>query len=257
MQQNYHQTFTIDGIEPSLHLLTPPQLTPQPLLLLSFAMDWETSLCVEPYNLTAKYFLEQGHRVASFDLPNHGQRINKYGEAITGLRNAFIAGKDPFAMFIEEAKTVIDFCIDHEFASVGNIAVCGTSRAGYLALRLLAKDSRIAAAAAFAPVTDWRCLEEFNADKNREDVASLKLSNYVPNLAGKSTFIVIGNHDERVGTASCCRFYLDLLKANHGNAEKINFQIHNSPGHYSQKEWYLAGAEFLIESISNDLKVLL
>ena len=92
-------------------------------------------------------------------------RIIVKSEDISGLRHAFINGKDPFTMFIEEAKTVIDFCIDHEFASLGNIAVCGTSRAGYLALRLLGEDNRIAAAAAFAPVTDWRYLEEFEADQ--------------------------------------------------------------------------------------------
>jgi len=254
MQQNpyHHQTFTIGGIEPSLHLLTPPQLAAQPLLLLSFAMDWKTSLCAEPYNLTATKFLQQGHRVASFDLPNHGQRVDEFGEGITGFRNAIVAGKNPFARFIHEAKSAIDFWVEQNFATPGRIAVCGTSRAGYLALRLAGEDQRIAAVAAFAPVTDWHYLEEFQHDKNREDVAELQSSNYVHGLAGKSTFVVIGNHDERVSTACCCRFYLDLLEANHGNAEQINFQIHDSPGHYSQNEWYLSGAEFLIKSISND-----
>lgn len=253
MQQNYNnQTFAINGIDTALHLLEPSQLAARPFLLLTFAMDWETSLCVEPYNLTAKYFLQQGHRAASFDLPNHGARLNQYGEGIAGFRNAFIDGKNPFTMFIEEAKTAIDFCIDHGFASIGNIAVCGTSRAGYLALRLLGEDNRIAAAAAFAPVTDWRCLEEFSADKNRKDVEALQLSNYVHGLAGKSTFIVIGNSDERFSTASCRQFYADLLNANNGNSENIHFQIDDSPGHYSQKGWYLCGARFLIDALEKN-----
>jgi hypothetical protein len=256
MPQNlhHHQAFAVAEIEPPLHLLEPSQLAAQPFLLLTFAMDWETSLCVEPYNLTAMYFLQHGHRAASFDLPNHGTRINQYGEAITGLRNAFIGGKDPFALFIEEAEFAIDFCIDRGFATIENIAVCGTSRAGYLALRLLGNDDRIAAAAAFAPVTDWRCLEEFEADQNREDVAALQLSNYVQNLAGKSTFIAIGNKDERVSTASCQQFYIDLLNANNGNDENIHFQIDDSPGHYSQNEWYLSGAQFLINALQDHVK---
>lgn len=256
MQQNLynHQTFAVGGIEPSLHLLEPPQLAAQPFLLLSFAMDWETSLCTEPYNLTATHFLRQGHRAASFDLPHHGQRIDEHGEGITGFRNAFIDEKDPFAMFIDEAKTVIDFCIDQSFATPQLIAVCGTSRAGYLALRLAGEDSRIAAAAAFAPVTDWGILYEFESDKNNETVKTSHLSRSVPKLAGKSTFIAIGNSDERVGTANCCRFYLDLLAANKGHYANINFQVTDSPGHYSQNEWYISGAQFLINALQQKCK---
>lgn len=244
------QTVLVNSQLP-LHLICPAkeQLAAQPLLLLSFAMDWQTSLCTEPYNLTATHFLRQGHRVASFDLPNHGQRVNEYGRGIAGFRNALTAGENPFTLFIANAKNAIDYCIDQHLAEPQRIMICGTSRAGYLALRLLAEDGHIAACAAFAPVTDWRCLDEFAADKNRQDIKDLKLSRYTKNLSGKSIFIAIGNHDDRVGTASCCRFYLDLLEANKGNDENINFQIHDSPGHYSQDEWYISGAKFLINTL--------
>jgi len=78
----------------TVRLISPAaeRLAKEPLLLLSFAADRATSLAVEPYNLTAKSFLKHGHRVASFDLPNHGTRVNKYGEGIVGFRNAFVDG---------------------------------------------------------------------------------------------------------------------------------------------------------------------
>ena len=235
-------------------VISPPaeKLAKKPLLLLSFAMDRNTSLGVEPYNLTAKYFLEHGHRVASFDLPNHGSRVNQYGEAITGMRNAFVAAQDPFSRFVEEGKAVTDRCIANGLAEPGRIAVCGTSRAGYLALRLLAADKRIAAAAVYAPVTDWRALTEFAADQKRADVAALNLSNFADALAGKPLYMVMGNHDARVSTESCCRFYLDLAAANarhnFDNAH-LNFQVQDTPGHSSQVSWSVAGAEFLLKPL--------
>ena len=72
------------------------------------------------------------------------------------------------------------------------------------------------------------------------------------NLAGKSTFIAIGNEDGRVSTASCQQFYTDLLNINNGNNENIYFQINDSPGHYSQNEWYLSGARFLIDVLEKN-----
>jgi dienelactone hydrolase len=241
----------VEGRKIAAHLFSPApdKLAKKPLLLLTFAMDWKTSLDVEPYNGTAQEFLKQGHRVLSFDLPNHGARIDRYGEGIRGMRNAFVAGHDPFAAFLQDASAVIDRCIAEGLVVPGRIMVCGTSRAGYLALRLLAADSRVAGAAAYAPVTDWRELTEFAADKNRTDVAALALSNFADRFAGKPVFFMIGNHDTRVGTASCCRFYLEVAAANvrHGfDDAALNFQVQDTPGHSSQNSWYKAGAAFLL-----------
>ena len=233
-------------------VLSPAQLAPDPLLLLSFSSDRNTALYTEPYNLTAKSFLEHGNRVASFDLPNHGERVNKYGAEIAGMRNAFVNGEDPFAMFVQDGTAVIDRCIAAGLAQPGRIAICGTSRAGYLALRLLAAEPRIAAAAVYAPVTDWRALTEFAADRERADVAGLQLSKYADALAGRPISMVIGNHDGRVGTDSCCRFYLDLMSADarHGfDDSHLDFQVRNISGHVSLPDWYQEGAAFLLESV--------
>jgi pimeloyl-ACP methyl ester carboxylesterase len=245
----------VGGRQLSARLVQPEaaQLAPSPLLLLSLALDVETSLNVEPYNIAGTYFLEQGHRVVSFDLPSHGQRIDEHGEGITGFRNAFVQGEDRFAAFMLEARAIVDHCIVNGWAEPGQIVVCGTSRAGYLGLRLLSQDDRIAAGAAFAPVTDWCMLSEFVAEREQEAVAALRLSNYADALVGKPVFAIIGNQDERVSTASCCQFYVDLVQANASQGlgtEHINFQVADVPGHSSAPEWYVQGAKFLIEQAS-------
>ena len=181
------------------------------MLLCSFAADRTTSLEVVPYGLAAEVFLQQGHQVLSIDLPNHGGQINDYGEGIIGFRNTFVAGIDPFELFVAQGKTVIDSCIARGMATAGQIAVCGTSRGGYMALRLLAADTRIGAGAGFAPVTDWRELKEFRQEKDLQSLASQRLSCYAGSLATRPVFMAIGNHDERVNTARCCQLYLDIL----------------------------------------------
>jgi len=255
MQPPQTQQFKVQVADREItaHVLSPPdgKFSKNPLLLISLAMDWKTSLTVEPYNGTAQKFLANGHRVLSFDLPNHGARVNQFGEGITGMRNAFVAGQDPFAAFVQDAKAVIDRCIAEGIATPGKIVVCGTSRAGYLAIRLLAEDKRIAAAAAYAPVTDWRELSEFASDKNREDVAALRLSQYSDALANKPLFFVIGNQDTRVSTTACCRFYLSIVDANARkgvDASRIAFQVQSTPGHSSHASWHHDGAEFLLKS---------
>lgn len=225
-----------------------------PILLLTFAGDRDTALTDVIYAETARIFLAHGYRVASFDLPNHGVCANKYGEGIAGMRNAFIAGNDPFDTFVKDGKAVIDSCIKKGFARPGRIVVSGTSRAGYLALRLLAEDKRIAAAAVYSPVTDWRDLSEFTVEKTRADLAAIRLSKFSDKLAGKPVFIMIGNQDDRVSTASCSHFYGDLVAANTRHAFKdsrLCFRLKNAPGHRTFASWHEEGAKFLMQEVRN------
>jgi hypothetical protein len=140
-------------------LLSPPKdrIAMDPVLLLNFTGRRDDSLWGTKQAVVAtNCFLAQGHRVLGFDLPNFGSRIDKYGEAITGLRNAFVNGSDPFTAFVEDTVAVIDASVEHAWATPGRIANCGTSRGAYFALRAVAADPRIVAGAGFAPVTDWR-----------------------------------------------------------------------------------------------------
>ena len=237
----------------SSRLLSPKRerLAEKPLLLLSLALDRETALNADPYSLAAKLFVARGHRALSFDLPAHGRRVDKYGEGIQGWRNAWVDGADVFTQFVAEAAAVIDRCIQEGYARAGRVVLYGISRGGYLALRLMAADARIAGAAAIAPVTDWRALAEFSADRDRGDLAGLELTRYADALAGKRVFLVIGTSDHRVSTASCCRFFLGLLDANarHGQTEppvEFHCSAMMEPGHSVDDSWRRRGAEFLL-----------
>ena len=186
----------------------------------------------------------------SFDLPAHGERVDRFGEGITGWRNAFVAGVDPFAQLVEEGRAVLDECVRRGWARPGRIAVGGTSRGGYMALRLLAADDRIAAGAGFAPVTDWRCLAEFAADRERDDLARLRLDQVAEKMAGRHVYLSIGSTDERVSTAACRDLQKRLVQAQlHAgfDASCARFLLTEDQGHTMGTAGYEQGAAFLLK----------
>ncbi len=246
---------TINGTTITVRVLTPPaeKRAENPALFLAFALDRNTTLTKRPYCLAAEYFLENGHRAASFDLPSHGDRVGAQRSGIDGFRDAFIAGNDVFTGFVAEGKAAIDECIKRGLATPGRIAVGGTSRGGYMSLRLLAGDDRIAAGAGFAPVTDWRALREFDADKTRDDVAALHLTNSVKGMIGKPVFVAIGKTDDRVSTAQCQTFAEALVKANTEAGhptDVVDFHLTDDAGHSLSEPWYEKGRAFLLKSIA-------
>jgi dienelactone hydrolase len=261
MQIQYEEYEVANGCEGiTVRLCRPDKILhlPDQCLLLSFANDRHTSLGIPPYALAAETFLQKGHPVLSFNLPNHGSNINHYGEGIAGFRNAFVAGVDPFQLFVEQGQLVIDWCIDQGLATAGQIAVCGTSRGGYMALRLLAADTRISAGAGFAPVTDWRDLSEFEREIDREDLACLRLSSFAVDLASRPVFIAIGHHDQRVNTARCCELYLDILQSKQTagyDTATLDFYITDDPGHSCNPTWYHKGADFLLNAMENHVNL--
>lgn len=231
-------------------ILSPPKnkLADRPALLMTFGYDRHVSLFKDPYSLTARAFLKQGHRVLSFDLPCHGERVDKFGKWINGFRNSFIAGTDPFEIFVEDGQAVITNCINRGLATPGKIAVGGASRAGYMALRLLAADTRIAAGIGMAPVTDWRQLSEFAPVRERGDVADLQLTHFVKQMIGKHIYLAIGKNDNRVGTDACRDFYR-VLKKTQADAKcdvsSVRVKLTDDPGH-SVNSGYQEGIEFLL-----------
>ncbi len=238
-------------------LLSPPpaSLATDPALLLTFAADRVTSSSVRPYCSPAEHFLAQGHRVISFDLPAHGDRVGIHGSDITGLRNALVAGEDPFMALVEDGKGVIGECIRRGWARPGRIAVSGSSRGGYMALRMLAADDRIAAGAGFAPVTDWSLLREFSADREREDVRALGLARFVQGMIGKHVYLAIGSEDERVGTESCRQFHAVLVKVNEEtmhDASLAELLLTEDKGHSVNDGAYEQGRELLLKWVTQE-----
>lgn len=157
------------GGDLTIAVLTPEadELAEDPLLLLSFSPDRAASLPDGKYGAITQKFIDEGHRIASFDLPAHGDRVDELGGSIKGLAALASAGRKPFDLFVEDARLAIDELIERGLAKPGRIMLCGVSRSGYCVLRLAAADDRIAATAALAPVTDWRVLREFDAVKDQ------------------------------------------------------------------------------------------
>ncbi|NUM53138.1 MAG: prolyl oligopeptidase family serine peptidase [Candidatus Hydrogenedentes bacterium] len=239
----------------TVRVLSPPagKLAADPALLFMFALDSATTLSKRPYCLAAEHFLSHGHRAASFDLPAHGDRVGTGRSGIEGMRDAYVAGEDVFAAFVDDGKAAIDECIKCGLAKPGRIAVAGTSRGGYMALRLLAGDDRIAAGAGFAPVTDWRALREFEADKERADVRDLQLTNFVSGMTGKRVFVAIGKTDARVSTERCTEFANALKQANADaghSADVIEFHLTDDAGHSLGDAWYDRARTFLLNAVT-------
>lgn len=235
-------------------LCEPPTdyLASSPALLLTLASDRHSALTVHPYSMGTQTFLAVGHRVVSFDLPHHGERVGSYGQGIDGFRNAYVAGEDPFKQLIEDGRAVIDHCQTLGVAPAGRIVIDGTSRGGYMALRLMAADQRFIAGSLNAPVTDWRYLREFAADRDRPDLDDLRLDRYADALVGRPVYMAIGHLDERVSTPSCCRLYLALYEANqrHGTGvDKVMFFCTPDEGHTLGDEWRQRGLDFLLAQL--------
>ena len=216
---------------------------PAPALLLSFSTTRQTSLGEPPYDLTARAFLNAGHRVLSFDLPHHGERVEGYGTGIQGMCAAFLDGRDPFALFVRDGMAAVDACLERGLATAGRIYACGVSRGGYCALRLAAGDVRIAGVAGLAPVTAWRLLQEFEAVRERPEVAALDLDNWAGELSGRPVYLAIGNHDQRVGTDACVRLAMRLYELEQPRAQGssatelhvVNSRGHELPGELHQR----------------------
>ena len=235
-------------------LAEPNELSDSPALLLNFASDRATTLKSEPYSITPRMFLDAGHRVASFDLPCHGDReVSGEPRGIAGFCAEWRRGNDVFAGFVDEGRAVIDALIERKLGEPGRIFVSGTSRGGYCALRLMAADERIKAAAAFSPVTDWRALREFAEVKEASEIADLALPRFAGALAGRAVWTAIGNCDARVGTDACLRFAEAVLRAEaEEGRSSSHFVLHVIPerNHQLSDSWRRRGGEYLLDQAS-------
>ena len=220
-------------------------------LLLTFSSTRQASFYEEPYDIPAAIFAGAGHAVASFDLPNHGEQINHFGQGINGFCAAFCTGEDPFAQFVEQDKGVIDDCLAQGVGQ-GGIFARGVSRAGYCALRLAAADERIIGVAGLAPVVDWRNLREFVLVREQPNMALLALDHWAEALAARAIFLAIGNSDQRVSSAACVRFGLRLAEIEEAREmaqSRIQLHVVAAEGHSLGVDWRRAGAEFLLAQV--------
>jgi hypothetical protein len=120
-------------------------------------------------------------------------------------------------------------------------------------LRVTADEPRIADCATYAPVTDWRPLEEFAALSADPLLASMALERYADRLAKRPLYLAIGDRDERVRTDLAVRFMVALLereRAVGAATPRLDFRVAmNSAGHSMHDCWYEEGARFLLSLV--------
>jgi dienelactone hydrolase len=229
-------------------LRTPARLAQTPCLLINLAMDRATAMHEWPYGIIPALFTAAGHRVATFDLPYHGELATEERKELRGIAAAAAAGEDPLAEVRAVGRAVIDACLAQGLVEAGRIVVAGTSRGGFSALHLMAADARIAAAAALVPVTDLTALTEFRALAGSPLIARASAEALIPALANRHVFVSMGEKDERVSADACFAFYGQLLAA----AREIKPVLRVFPGathtgSFPYEPMYWCGAAYLLE----------
>jgi len=155
------------------------------------------------YRQCGNQLVERGYMLVSIDIPGHGkQTLEGQPAGLDGWSYRIGKGEDIVAESNERLSKVLDHLIETEVTDPHYIAVCGTSRGGFLAIHFAAYDHRVQCAAGFAPVTNLAALSEFRNEKQHELVLKLSLTNQADRLAGRPVWIMIGDRDDRVGTKS-------------------------------------------------------
>lgn len=154
-----------------------------------------------------------GYLCVSVDLPCHGKLAKPGYSNLTGWGKRAAAGDDFVAEFNERMSGVLNYLIAEGMADPDKIVMTGTSRGGFLAIRYMAFDPRVAAAVGYAPVTDLRRLKEFAVASDTPGVDDMSLAAHVPALVGRPVWVLIGDRDERVGTDAAVDFMRKLSAA--------------------------------------------
>lgn len=169
--------------------------------LFNFATTPEATLKPPAYGKIGALLAKDGWLHVALDVPCHGAD-RKDGEPaeLNGWRKRLEQGDDLTGTFARKASAVLDHLIKEGYADPQRIAVCGTSRGGFMALHWAAAEPRVGAVVAFAPVTDLPTLREFHGLEKHAGTNGQALIGRASKLAGRPIWVCIGNNDERVGT---------------------------------------------------------
>lgn len=181
------------------------------LFVLSATID--ESLGDPYYRQCGNALAEQGFLCVSLDLPGHGMdRRDDEPGGLNAWRVRSDRGEDFVTPFTRRARQVLDYLIQAGYTDPHRVAACGTSRGGFMALRMTAVEPRIRATVAFAPVTALGTLREFHGAANTDHVEALSLLARAGALGGRSLWLIIGDRDERVGTDDAVAFARRVTK---------------------------------------------
>ena len=179
----------------------------------------------DPYYRRAGNILgEQGYLCVSIDLPCHGTE-HRQGEPeqLSGWRYRAEHGEDFVAEFSKRLSSALDDLIAQGYTDPERIAICGTSRGGFMSLQFAAHEPRVRCLAAYAPVTDLAALREFQGAEANAMVQSLDVRKQADKLAGRPVWIIIGDQDARVSTDSAIDLARKITRAS--LAQKLTSQV--------------------------------
>jgi len=245
---------TVNGRERKALVRVPARVTPGGCLLIELAVDRAYTLDNYPYNIVSRIFLAAGHRVASLDMPQHGELADEFGEGLVGIANAARAGADVFADFAAAERALVDACIARGWARAGRIVIAGTSRGGHASLLLMAGDARVLACAAIAPVTYLPAVTEFADLADNPIIRRWNANALIPHLADRHVFLNIGEEDPRVAAEHCFDFHARLTAA----SRNIKPVLYTLPGATHGPAFldpgYHAAAGFLLARCADAIK---
>lgn len=202
---------------------------PSPTLII-LATTIQNTLGSEYYRHCGNQLLGHGYICVSIDLPCHGnQRIDSEPEGLLGWNYRVARGLDFVAEFNHRLSASLDYLVKKGITDPGKIAICGTSRGGFLALHGAIHDKRIKCVAAFSPVTDLFALREFKSNIKQELINEINLLNHAKELARRRSWIVIGDQDKRVGTDHAIKLAREISKLSNNLKTTGKVQLHVLP----------------------------
>ena len=169
--------------------------------LLVVAMSLEDMQREPVFTEVSRLLATKGYMSVVIEPPCHGEdRKADEPAGLAGWRHRLDHGENVVQAFKAKARSVLDHVIAQGLADPDCLAICGTSRGGFLAFHFAASEPRIKAVAGISPVTDLLALTEFKGAAADGAADKLALTHIVPQLLGRPVWLSIGNNDQRVDT---------------------------------------------------------
>jgi dienelactone hydrolase len=225
--------------------------------LFVFASRIEDTLGNDVYNKVGRLQAKQGVISVSLDVPCHGEDT-KAGEpaGLSGWRTRIEKGDDLIGDFVAKVKDVLDHLVEQGYTDPKRVAVCGTSRGGFIALHVAAAEPRFRCAAAFAPVTNPLALSEFNGMANPAPANALSIIQRSDQLSGRAIWVCIGNHDQRVSTDDLIAFTRKVVAVSIAQNKPANVELHVMPslGHSIHSTAHDEAASWITRQFAEESK---
>lgn len=224
---------------------------PAPTLFV-FATAWQGTLQNDDFNKVGRILARQGVLSVSLDLPCHGaDRREGEPEGIAGWRARLDQGTEPIGAFCKDASTVLDHLIAEGYTDRERVAACGTSRGGFVALHFAASEPRVRCVAGFAPVTNLLLLREFDGMSPPDPAAALLVADRAEALYARPVWLMIGTHDERVGTDSVIALarQINSSAVKHKQLALVDLHVQPSEGHRLPANGHVDSAAWFVRQL--------